>query len=300
MTRLDTPLTSRDRSRVAEERLTADPAQSWRLLRVDAPIQVPWHRHEEWELVHVRRGRVVAGIGQHVVPLGRGDLALVDGSRPHAFEVDHDGSATAPDLTVAVFATDFLGAALWERPEFVGARRLLDAAPLVLHDDAERCPDVRDALDAMSSSPARMRTTRLLDVLVALAASTGWRRLDAGAGTHEVDPRMTAALAYLHESFREPLALPVLAQRVGLSPATLSRSFHRTYGRTLTDELHRVRVAEACRLLVTTDEPVSRISGEVGFGTIAQFNRIFRRARGTTPTEFRREARRLGAVPDER
>ena len=297
MTRLDTPLTANGSRRIAEETMSNDPAQSWRLLRVDTPLRVPWHRHDEIELVHVRFGRVVAGVGEHVVALEAGDVVLVDGARPHAFDVHPDASAHAPDLTVAVFARDFLGGDLWDRPEFSGSRRLLDAAPVLLHGDAERGVDVRAALDAITTTTARTRTTRLLDVLVELAGSSGWRRLEAGTTTVEADDRMTATLATIHESFRERLALPSLARAAGLSPSALSRLFRRTYGRTITEEVHRSRIAEACRLLATTDAPISRIANEVGFGTIAQFNRVFRRAVGTTPTAFRRQAGHLG-TPD--
>jgi AraC-like DNA-binding protein len=66
-----------------------------------------------------------------------------------------------------------------------------------------------------------------------------------------------------------------------------SRSFRRATGQTFTEFVNGLRVARACRLLALTRQQVSSIRDEVGFNSISNFNRHFRRIKGMTPGEFR-------------
>ncbi|MGB1149159.1 MAG: helix-turn-helix domain-containing protein, partial [Alphaproteobacteria bacterium] len=53
----------------------------------------------------------------------------------------------------------------------------------------------------------------------------------------------------------------------------------------------RVRVGEACRLLVETEEQVSNVCFAVGYQNLANFNRQFMKLKGMTPTQFREHTR---------
>ena len=60
-------------------------------------------------------------------------------------------------------------------------------------------------------------------------------------------------------------------------------------GRTFVGWLTEVRIGHACRLLAQTDLPVLTIALDSGFGNLSNFNRAFRRLRGCTPREWRRQ-----------
>ena len=46
-------------------------------------------------------------------------------------------------------------------------------------------------------------------------------------------------------------------------------------------------IAEACRLLAETEEPITTVMFKAGFQTKSNFNREFRRVAGTSPSEWR-------------
>jgi AraC-like DNA-binding protein len=58
----------------------------------------------------------------------------------------------------------------------------------------------------------------------------------------------------------------------------------------------RLRIAQACRLLVSTDLKVPRICDEVGYTNLSNFNRQFLTETGVTPREYRRRERRAPAA----
>lgn len=80
-----------------------------------------------------------------------------------------------------------------------------------------------------------------------------------------------------------------LAARCGFSPAQFTRALMRVCGMRPADYLKARQVEFARRLLVTTDLNTTAIAYRAGFGTRATFFRVFRRATGETPAQFRRD-----------
>ena len=86
----------------------------------------------------------------------------------------------------------------------------------------------------------------------------------------------------------EPLDVPALAARAGVSPRTFARRFVAETGTTPLKWLHAQRVLEARRLLERTELPIEQIATRAGFGSAPSLREHFRRATSTTPTAYRR------------
>lgn len=78
-----------------------------------------------------------------------------------------------------------------------------------------------------------------------------------------------------------------LSKRVSKSPATLRRLF--SQNRTsFKQELDRLRIGSAQKLLKETDVEISIIGAAIGYPNSSSFARAFRKTSGMTPSEFRR------------
>ena len=66
--------------------------------------------------------------------------------------------------------------------------------------------------------------------------------------------------------------------------------FKQSIGMTFTDYLNRLRIEKAKNLLANPHKHISEIAFEVGFESLSQFNRSFKRITGETPTRFRKKA----------
>lgn len=78
-----------------------------------------------------------------------------------------------------------------------------------------------------------------------------------------------------------------LAQELTIAEHQLSRIINTGFAMSFSDLINNHRVEEAKYLLRTTDEPVSSIAFDVGFNSLASFNRVFRKVTDQTPTAFR-------------
>ena len=115
-------------------------------------------------------------------------------------------------------------------------------------------------------------------------ASVGYRH----GRSHRLVSRLERVTTHIEQNFREELPLAEAARIACLTPSAFSRSFRKTTGQTYVAYRTACRLREACRLLMETDLPVTRIAGECGFENLANFNRRFRHRQGMTPRDYRR------------
>jgi LacI family transcriptional regulator len=104
-------------------------------------------------------------------------------------------------------------------------------------------------------------------------------------------PGITAAVVFLREHFPEPLRIAQLARLAGLSKRAFETEFKRRVGRPPREEIQRVRLACAARLLRDTDFKLSAIAVESGLGSASQLCRAFVEAHGASPNAWREQVR---------
>jgi len=105
---------------------------------------------------------------------------------------------------------------------------------------------------------------------------------------HE-DPILQAALVVMRERFAEEVHIAEIAKQSGCSRATLQRIFKRELGRSPGQELRRLRLQAAERLLLETNQSLVSIARQTGFQHQTSLVHAFRRERGCSPGRFRRE-----------
>ena len=72
-----------------------------------------------------------------------------------------------------------------------------------------------------------------------------------------------------------------------MTPAAFSRFFRMRTGKTVSDYMIDIRLGHAARLLVDSPTSVAEICYNCGFNNISNFNRIFKKKKGCSPTAFR-------------
>lgn len=104
---------------------------------------------------------------------------------------------------------------------------------------------------------------------------------------NEEPPLVQKARDYIEKHKMEPLSLPDVAKAAGASVFHFCKVFHKSTGLKFTDYVARVRLEDARTQLLNPSRRVSEIAYDVGFQSLTQFNRIFKRVFGESPTEFR-------------
>ena len=99
---------------------------------------------------------------------------------------------------------------------------------------------------------------------------------------------ITAMAQYIVTNFRESVTIDDIAAAAHLNRTYAATIFSRSLGTTPGRYLTRCRVAEAQRLLITTDRPMLDIAHAAGFSSQSSFYDQFSRHCGVSPGGYRR------------
>lgn len=97
---------------------------------------------------------------------------------------------------------------------------------------------------------------------------------------------------YMHKNAMGEINYKELAQITGVSESKFGRIFREKLGVSPRQYIKRVRIENACRLLLETDVTVTTVAQECGFYDHAHFTRAFTSSMGISPSSYRKE--RLG------
>ena len=95
------------------------------------------------------------------------------------------------------------------------------------------------------------------------------------------------ARRFIEEHCTDAISLSKVAKAVGINPTHLSEKFKQVTGVKFVDYIARTRFEKARRLLENVDLRVSEIAFAVGFQSLSQFNRVFKKLSGKSPTAYR-------------
>ena len=238
-----------------------------------------WHSHADYELVYGTTGELRIGdvVGQVTTPR----MILLAPQLPHGWtesgRFEHLFVQFHPDW----LGSGFLAAAGCERLAALLARA---AAGLVVEGAAaEQLAGQLRALLPLRGLPA---ISGLLSLLDAFADAAPQEILVAGNAAG-VAQRLRTITQWINEHAGEEIALADAAAAVDMHPQAFARYFRRASGHSFVGYLGHVRVGNACRLLRDSEQSVTAIALQVGFGTVANFNRTFLRLRRMTPSAYR-------------
>ena len=103
------------------------------------------------------------------------------------------------------------------------------------------------------------------------------------------DEVVAAALRFISANLRHKLTVDLLADHVAVSPRSLQLRFQAALNRPISDEVRRLRLEAAKRLLRDQRLQISQIARQVGFNSSVTINNIFHRELGMSPSAYRKQ-----------
>ena len=105
----------------------------------------------------------------------------------------------------------------------------------------------------------------------------------------DLEKKVYAVAGFIHAHYPEELSLDSLAEEFCISPSYLSRRFKQVTGFSVTDYIQMTRIRNVQALLVNTRIPITEVSAPCGFNCFSQFNRVFRKHIGMSPSLYRKQ-----------
>ncbi|PQP83925.1 AraC family transcriptional regulator [Paenibacillus sp. PCH8] len=103
-----------------------------------------------------------------------------------------------------------------------------------------------------------------------------------------ISERMYAIASYIHSHYQNELSLEEISKQFYVSAHHLSRQFNKVTGFTFTEYIQMTRIRNAQQMLLHSNQKITDIATHCGFTSFSQFNRIFNKWNGMSPSVYRR------------
>ena len=261
----------------------------------------PIHNHEVYELNFVERAPGVRRIvGDSAETIGEYDLVLI--TSPDLEHVWEQGTCTSPDIREVTiqFDIDFTGS-IFNRTPFNSMRRMMEEAQKGLCFPMDAIIKVYEKIDTLSSvKDGFYAFMQFMTILYELSRCDGARTLATSSYARveeESDSRRVRKVKkFINENYMNDIRLAEMADIAGMSPSAFSRFFKLRTGRNLTDYIIDLRLGFASRRLVDSTDSIAEIGYSCGFNNLSNFNRIFKKKKGCSPSEFRENYRKTRII----
>ena len=104
------------------------------------------------------------------------------------------------------------------------------------------------------------------------------------------DKHVKEALRFIADNFEKNLCVDDIVNQVPISRRSLEKRFMKSLGRTMFDEMNRLKIETMKRLLLESEANIKDISQLAGFSSPQQMRRSFINSTGLSPIEFRKAA----------
>ena len=253
----------------------------------------PIHNHEVFELNFVEHApgvRRIVGDSNEVI--GEYDLVLI--TSPDLEHVWEQNTCTSEDIREVTVQFDFgMGEdSLFGRNPFISVQKMMNEARKGLCFPLSAIMKVYKEIDTLSTvGDGFYAVVQFMTILYELSKCEGARTLASSSfakiAVEDDSRRILKVKNFINENFMDEIRLAQLSEIAGMSPSAFSRFFKLHTGRNLSEYIIDIRLGYAARKLVDTSRSISEISFECGFNNLSNFNRIFKKKKGCSPSEFR-------------
>ena len=255
----------------------------------------PIHIHPECELNFIENAKGAQRIvGDSIEEIDEEELVLVTNPHlEHAWKDYRNVSKNIHEITIQ-FHPDLLTDTFLNKNQMISIRQLFRHAERGVAFSRESIAKVRPLLKTLTcENDSFYSLIKLLIILHELSIDKGMRELSTGQFAanvmhqHSSDESLGRVMDYLSRHYSEVIRLSEVAEMVNMSESSFCRFFKQHTSKSFIDFLTGIRLGAASRALIDSSLSIAEIGYDCGFNNLSNFNRIFKKKKGVTPSEFR-------------
>lgn len=261
---------------------------------VNKGFEYPIHNHPEFELTFVTGSAGTRIVGDSTQIYTDDDLVLIGPYLFHKWDDEiQQGTSSNPCRVITIqFDMHLFDKAFLTKKPFANIQTLLINAGRGIRFTGKTIRQAKSKIQKLTSLSGVESATEFLLLLDTLSQSGEYEFLASeGFNVNAIQvnsKRLHAAYQYIRKHFHESgLKMSDVAAELNLGDSAFSHFFKKATNRSFSEYLIALRIENACKLLIESDEQISRIAFLSGFNNMANFNRRFREAHGCTPMKFR-------------
>ncbi len=258
--------------------------------------EMPYHWHEETEVIHVISGQFELMLDGVLCHLSEGDAAFIASGRLHGGEPkDCVYECVVFDLRMLMKAGDFAHNYLYD----VNSRRI-DLNPHIACTDGDTLRYLLPMFQALRANAQGYEMIAAGSLLCFLGDVKRRSAYQIQAYSRSKETRNVLRLKRVFEMIESrpdhPPSVQELASAIGMVPKYFIRFFHAATHYNPAEYIAFYRIEQACYEIASTDKNVTEIALDMGFSEASSFIHCFKRHKGVTPGEYIKMIRTEGGT----
>lgn len=260
--------------------------------RVKDDFDFPLHFHPEIELNYISNGAGVRRtVGDHMGAIDDIELVLVGPNLPHVWELHKCTSKEIHEITVHI-DKELLDTRMLSRHIFKHIKDMISRSSHGILFSRETTIAVTPRLEKLFKISGIEYFTEFISILQFLAVSQGQQMLSTASSEikdFDNSSNTKKVYEYIQKNYGNKITLDEISDLVHMSPVSFNRFIKKRTGRTFVAYVNSTRISHASRMLLETDMTIGEISYKCGFNNVANFNRVFKRDKNCTPSEYKEQ-----------
>jgi AraC-like DNA-binding protein len=252
------------------------------------------HAHPEIQLMLIRKSEGTLIAGDYIGRFKADDIYLIGSNLPHVFRNDkayYQSSKKLKAHSISLyFNKHYLGEHFWQLDEMKSVRKLVEKAGRGLKIYGRTKETIENEIVKVSTLNGIDKIISFFELLKLLTKTKEFKSLSVSYAyesySESEGKRMNNILRFTFKESHRKIYINEVADLAHLSVEAFCRYFKTRTGKTYTNFLNEVRVSNACKLLINKDMSIQEVCFQVGFINLSNFNRIFKRVIGKTPSNY--------------
>jgi AraC-like DNA-binding protein len=251
-------------------------------------FEFKWHYHPEYELTYILKGNGYRVVGNSHEQFVTGDLVLLGSKLPHTWwGKNEDGSPS--EAIVIQFSSAFIEPFLKLNEGQAIKDLLAQAAKGIRFESDGLFVQKLGSLGQTKELESVLALLSLLQDLTAKPATILCPDSYHNVISKKFETRINKVCTYIQNHYAESISLKQVSDLVYMSESNFCKFFKKATSTTFSDYLNDLRINEACHLLLSSEDNVSKIANDCGFESLSYFNRVFLKKKQVTPSGFRNQ-----------
>ncbi|WP_027125080.1 AraC family transcriptional regulator [Gelidibacter mesophilus] len=260
--------------------------------RVKQKFDFPIHFHPEYELNFILNGKGVRRVvGTSMEEIDDIELVLVGPNLEHGWETHKCKSENIYEITIQ-FHEDLFNPRVLSLKNFAPIKDLFHKSKHGILFDGNTAMKLLPRIKGLTSTNGVTDFIKLVKLLEELADSKSQRLLSQNVvrdSEYENSDRIRKVQEFIKQNHSRKITLKEISTLVNMSQSSFNRFIKKRTGKTFIEYMNDKRIGQATELLIETDMSVGEIAYKSGFNNIANFNRLFKKLKNTSPSKFKSE-----------
>ncbi|WP_293740791.1 AraC family transcriptional regulator [uncultured Parabacteroides sp.] len=264
---------------------------SYNYVRLFPKEQIGLHRQSSWELTFIVIGSGIKLIGDTTEPFQSGEVVIIPPDIPHCWYFNGNNTNTEGKIVniTLSFTNEFLDRCSLSFPELHRYIEDLKKNQEALKYNRSQSVTIASILKSMYKQNEVERLSSIIRLLAILPLADKTHIVGKYKERDRKQERLDMIRVFITCNAYRNISLDDVVRHVGMNKSAFCTFFKQSIGKTFITYLNEYRIERACQLLKQENISISEICYHVGFTDIPYFNRVFKKHKGCSPSQYRCE-----------